>query len=70
MTERNVCHIEEGRQCPECGSYNSSVTETKFKRGIGQYLRKRVCADCGTVWATKEVTVKIIESKHRKEARI
>ena len=70
VTEHNTCHIEEGRQCPECGSYSSSVTETKFKKEYRQHLRKRVCSDCGTVWATKEVTVKIIKSKHRKEARI
>lgn len=50
---------EEGRQCPNCGSYETKVNESKYSSVYEQFIRKRECKDCGTRWQTKEVVVAV-----------
>ena len=55
--------------CPECGSYQNRVTDTRFgnltnhsthshliQLGLKEYTRRRRrCSDCGHAWSTVEV---------------
>ena len=50
-------YAEEGRQCPNCGSYSTKVVDNRYFKKHNEHLRKRKCKDCGNKWFTKEVVV-------------
>lgn len=40
--------------CPWCGSSSSTVYRSKALLQADAYRRRRVCADCGRTWPTRE----------------
>lgn len=50
---------EEGRQCPNCGSYETKVTDSRYNSVYEQFIRRRECKECGARWHTKEVVVAV-----------
>ena len=56
-TKTTETYIEEGRQCPKCGSYETKVVDNRYFKKWNKHLRKRKCQDCGRKWYTEEVVV-------------
>ena len=51
-------NVEEGRQCPKCGSFETKVLYNRYIKKQDKYIRERKCKDCGEKWRTKEVIIK------------
>lgn len=44
-------------RCPKCGSYNIGCKDSRESRSYpGRRHRRKKCKDCGTTWATIEIT--------------
>ncbi len=51
-------NVEEGKQCPKCGSYETKVLSNRFVKKQDKHIRERRCKDCDEKWYTKEVILK------------
>ncbi len=51
-------NLEEGRQCPKCGSLETKVLYNHYVTKYDRHIRERKCKDCGAKWRTKEVILK------------
>lgn len=47
--------IRDGQQCPECGSHETSVTDSRPANGIKSNYRRRKCKACKNTWRTVEI---------------
>ena len=58
VSTKSTKSTEEGRQCPQCGSYDTKAVDNRYFKKHNEHLRKRKCKDCGNKWFTKEVVIK------------
>ena len=60
-------------ECPNCGSLESVVSDTRYKGNIKQKQRKRKCKECHMIFMTLEKTVsdldfpRIVKRDNRRE---
>lgn len=47
--------------CPECGSWNSRVLESRRRPETGWQYRRRECLQCAGRWATYEVPAQDVQ---------
>ena len=54
-------------RCPECGSSQIFVINSRPRDGINAVWRKRRCNSCGYTWNTLEQSIADIMKKHMKQ---
>lgn len=57
--KNNLTYMDDGEQCPKCEEYESIVVDKRFRPKYGLVVRKRKCKNCGEIWMTTEVHLKI-----------